>query len=179
MGEHGTPSACEVDVAGAISMYALLLASGNVPGFLDWNNNYGTEKDKCACTHCSNFPKSFMGNEIEISDLDILGETIGREKCFGAIKGHVAPGSMTYFRISTDDLKGKIKTYLGEGEFTNDPFDMDGGIAVCKVARLRKLLSYICQNGFEHHVAMTRSHCADVLHEAISKYMKWDLYRHE
>jgi L-fucose isomerase-like protein len=86
---------------------------------------------------------------------------------------------MTYFRISTDDLKGKIKTYLGEGEFTNDPFDMDGGIAVCKVSHLRKLLSYICQNGFEHHVAMTRSHCADVLHEAISKYMKWDLYRHE
>ena len=59
------PSACEVDVAGVISMYALLLASGNIPGFLDWNNNYGTEKDKCVCTHCSNFPKSFM----EVGDL--------------------------------------------------------------------------------------------------------------
>lgn len=178
MGEHGMPSACEVDVTGAVSMYALLLASGKIPGFLDWNNNYGKEKDKCVCTHCSNFPKSFMGNEIEISDLDILGETIGREKCFGAIKGHVAPGSMTYFRISTDDLKGKIKTYLGEGEFTNDPFDMDGGIAVCKVSHLRKLLSYICQSGFEHHVAMTRSYCANVLYEAISKYMNWDIYYH-
>jgi L-fucose isomerase-like protein len=37
----------------------------------------------------------------------------------------------------------------------------------------------LCQNGFEHHVAMTRSHCAEVLREAISKYMKWDLYCHE
>ena len=178
MGEKYMPSACEVDVAGAISMYALLLASGNIPGFLDWNNNYGKEKDKCVCTHCSNFPKSFMGNEIEISDLDILGETIGRDKCFGAVKGHVAAGPMTYFRISTDDVRGQIKTYLGEGEFTNDPFDMDGGIAVCKVSRLRELLSYMCRNGFEHHVAMTRTHCAEVVYEAISKYMKWEIYHH-
>jgi L-fucose isomerase-like protein len=178
MGEKSMPSACEVDVAGVISMYALLLGSGNIPGFLDWNNNYGMEKDKCVCTHCSNFPKSFMGNDIEISNLDILGETLGREKCFGAIKGHVAAGPMTYFRISTDDPKGKIKAYLGEGEFTDDPFDMDGGIAVCKIPRLRALLAHLCQNGFEHHVAMTRTHCAEVVYEAISKYLKWEIYHH-
>ena len=119
-----------------------------------------------------------MEDVIEISDLDILGETIGRDKCFGAVKGHVAAGPMTYFRISTDDPRGKIKTYLGEGEFTNDPFDMDGGIAVCKVSRLRELLSYMCRNGFEHHVAMTRTNCADILHEAISNYIGWDVYYH-
>ena len=178
MGERHMPSACEMDVTGTVAMYALLLASGKIPGFLDWNNNYGTEKDKCACTHCSNFPKSFMGRDMEISNLDVLGETIGREKCFGAIKGHVAAGPMTYFRVSTDDRRGKIKSYVGQGEFTDDPFDMDGGIAVCKVPRLRDMLSYICQNGFEHHIAMTRSHCADVVYEAISKYMKWDIYYH-
>jgi L-fucose isomerase-like protein len=179
MGERFMPSACEVDVAGAVSMYALLLASGKIPGFLDWNNNYGQEINKCVCTHCSNYPKSFMGANIEISELDILGETIGREKCFGAIKGHVSPGEMTYFRISTDDVKGRIKTYLGEGEFTNDPFDMDGGIAVCKVPELRKLLAYLCRNGFEHHVAMTRTHCADALYEAVAKYLNWDIYWHD
>ena len=179
MGERFMPSACEMDIAGVVSMYALLLASGNIPGFLDWNNNYGNEKDKCVCTHCSSYPRSFMGGEIEISNLDILGQTIGREKCFGAIKGHVAPGQMTFFRISTDDSKGEIKGYLGEGEFTDDPFEMDGGIAVCKVPHLRELLAYLCQNGFEHHVAMTRTHCGKVLDEAISKYMKWNLYCHE
>ena len=178
MGQKGMPSACEVDVAGAVSMYALLLASGQAPGFLDWNNNYGDEPDKCVCTHCSNFPRDFMASPIEISELDILGETLGRERCFGAIKGHVASGPMTYFRISTDDRRGRIKSYLGEGQFTDDPFDMDGGIAVCKVGRLRELLSHLCQNGFEHHVAMARTHCADVLQEAVSKYLDWDLYHH-
>ena len=120
-----------------------------------------------------------MGRDIEISALDLLGETLGKDNCFGAIKGHVAPGPMTYFRISTDDRQGRIKSYLGEGQFTADPFDMDGGIAVCKLERLRELLAHICQNGFEHHVAMARTHCAEVLQEAVSKYLGWDLYRHE
>ena len=116
---------------------------------------------------------------IGLKSFDIRFQvSLGRENCFGAVKGHVAPGAMTYFRMSTDDRRGTIKAYLGEGRFTKDPFDMDGGIAVCKVPRLRELLGYMCRNGFEHHVAMTRTHCADVLHEAISKYLGWDLYRH-
>lgn len=178
MGEKRMPSACEVDVVGAVSMYALLLASGQIPGFLDWNNNYADVADKCVCTHCSNFPRSFMGRQIEIAELDVLGESLGRENCFGAVKGHVAAGPMTYFRMSTDDRRGKIKTYLGEGQFTGEPFDMDGGIAVCQIPRLRELMGYMCQNGFEHHVAMTRTHCAGVLHEAITKYLGWDLHYH-
>jgi len=178
MGERYLPSACEVDVVGAVSMYALLLASGNAPGFLDWNNNYGEDREKCVNTHCSNYPKSFMGRDVEISALDILGESLGRENCFGAVKGHVAPGPMTFFRISTDDPRGIVKSYLGEGEFTDDPFDMDGGIAVCRIADLRGLLRHICKNGFEHHVAMVRSRCADVLEEAVGTYLGWELYRH-
>ena len=69
MGERLLPSACEVDVVGALSMYALLLASGNPPGFQDWNNNYGDDRDKCINVHCSNYPVGFMGKEIEISNL--------------------------------------------------------------------------------------------------------------
>src|SRR5213595_255730 len=52
MGEKLMPSACEVDVMGAVSMYVLALASGAPPAILDWNNNYGSEPDMCVCTHC-------------------------------------------------------------------------------------------------------------------------------
>jgi L-fucose isomerase-like protein len=178
MGERLLPSACEVDVIGAISMYALLLASGNPPGFLDWNNNYGDDRDMCINTHCSNYPKAFMGREVEISNLDVLGATLGPDRCFGAVKGQVAAGPMTYFRMSTDDPLGLIKAYLGEGQFTDDPVGIDGGAAVCKVDGLQKMLDYICKNGFEHHVAMVRGHVADVLEEAITTYLGWDLYHH-
>ena len=178
MGEQLMPSACEVDLDGALSMYTLALASGKAPGFLDWNNNYGDEVDKCVNTHCSNFPKSFIGAEVEISELDILGETLGRENCFGAIKGRVQPGEMTFFRMSTEDTEGWIHAYVGEGEFTDDPFPMDGGIAVCKIPNLRTLLRHITQNGFEHHVAMVRGYYGGIIEEAIDTYLDWDLYTH-
>ena len=178
MGEEGRPSACETDIAGAVSMYALLLAGGNPPGFLDWNNNFAGHPDKCVGTHCANYPRSFFGTEPEIGTLDILGNTIGRESCFGAVKGKVKAGEMTFFRMSTDDTAGRIKGYVGHGRFTDDPYGMDGGIAVCEVPRLRKLMATLCANGFEHHVAMARGSCAPVIREATEKYLGWAIYDH-
>ena len=178
MGEQLMPSACEVDVMGAVSMYALLLASGNPPAFQDWNNNYGEDRNMCINTHCSNYPKSFINGEVEISNLDILGATLGPDSCFGAIKGQAAPGPMTFFRVSTDDPMGIIKAYVGEGEITDDPVDIQGGSAVLRVADLQGLLSLMCKHGFEHHTAVTRGHVAKVLNEALTTYLGWDLYYH-
>ena len=179
MGEELMPSACEVDIMGALSMYALALASGAPPAILDWNNNYAYEADLCVCTHCGNYPKSFIGDTPEIGELDVLGEVIGREKCFGAVKGKVKAGPMTYFRLSTDDRAGTVKCYLGQGEFTDAPFAMDGGIAVSRVPRLRELMRFVTQNGFEHHVAMVRGHHADVVNEAVIRYLGWPIYNHD
>jgi len=96
-----------------------------------------------------------------------------------ALKGKVAPGPMTYFRMSTDDRRGIIKSYLGEGDFTDDPVNIHGGVAICHIPNLQGLMKYLTKNGFEHHIAMTRGHYADVLEEAISTYLKWDLFRHQ
>jgi len=178
MGERLMPSACEVDVAGAVSMLALTLAAGQPAALLDWNNNYNHRSDLCVCTHCGNFPKSFIGEEPEISNLGVIGTVVGPEKCFGAIKGKVQPGPMTYFRLTTDDVSGRIKTYVGEGRFTDDPFGMDGGIAVTEVTQLRKLLGYICRSGFEHHVAMVRGQHAATVEEAMSRYLGFGTYHH-
>ena len=162
MGEKLMPSACEVDIAGTIGMYALALAANKPSALLDWNNNFADDRDKVVCTHCSNYPKSFFENEIEIGSLDILGTVLGQEDTFGAVKGKVAPGIMTYFRISTDD-----------------PYGMDGGIAICKIPRLQDLMKFMCKNGFEHHVGMVRGHVAGILEEAVGNYLGWDLYIHE
>ncbi len=179
MGEKLMPSACEVDVAGAISMYALALAAGTPSALLDWNNNFAEERDKVVCTHCSNYPKSFFQNEIEIGSLDVLGTVLGSEDTFGAVKGKVSAGEMTYFRISTDDLKGTIKSYLGEGSITDDPYGMDGGIAVCEIPNLQQLMKFMCKNGFEHHVAMVRGNVSAILEEAVGNYLGWELYSHK
>ncbi|HYW94980.1 MAG TPA: fucose isomerase [Bacteroidales bacterium] len=179
MGEKLMPSACEVDVAGSVSMYALVLAAQTPSAILDWNNNFGTDRNKVVATHCSNYPKSFFQSEIEIGSLDVLGTVLGQEDTFGAVKGKVAAGDMTYFRISTDDTKGIIKTYLGEGRITDDPYGMDGGIAVCEIPNLQNLMNHMVKNGFEHHVAMVRGFVGEILEEAIGNYLGWEIYRHE
>jgi len=179
LGEKLLPAACEVDIAGAVSMYALTLAAQGQSALLDWNNNFAEDRNKCVCTHCGNFPKSFVRNDLKLGTLGVLGRTLGKVNTFGAVYGKVTKGEFTFFRISTDDTKGVIKAYLGTGEITDDPYGMDGCIAVTKVDNLQILMKHICKNGFEHHVAMVRNDVKDILNEAIEGYLGWNLYVHE
>ena len=179
LGEKLLPAACEVDIAGAVSMYALTLAAQGQSALLDWNNNFAEDQNKCVCTHCGNFPKSFVRNDLKLGTLGVLGRTLGKVNTFGAVYGKVTKGDFTFFRISTDDTKGAIKAYLGTGEITDDPYGMDGCIAVTKVNNLQTLMKYICKNGFEHHVAMVRNDVKEILNEAIEDYLGWNLYVHE
>ena len=53
-----------------------------------------------------------------------------------------------------------------------------GGFGVVQIPNLQKLLQYICENGFEHHVAINLSETAGAVKEALSKYLDWELYHH-
>lgn len=179
LSEKLIPAACETDIAGAVSMLALTLASEEPSALADWNNNFAENRNKCVCTHCGNFAKSFIRNDIKLAPLGVLGRTLGKVRTFGAVNGKVTEGEFTFFRISTDDPKGYIKSYLGEGKITNEPYAMDGCIAVTEVDNLQKLMKYICKNGFEHHVALVRGNVADIVNEAVENYLGWKIYRHE
>jgi len=179
LSEQMLPSACEVDITGVLTMYAMQQAAGAPAGIVDWNNNYGDEENKCVFFHCGNWAKSLMGGEAAISTAPILGTTVGEENTYGALSGRAPQGPMTFGRLSTDDSAGIIRAYVGEGSFTNDDLDTFGARAVVEVPRLQDLLRHICANGFEHHVVMTRSHTAEVLTEAFTRYLKWDTYRHD
>lgn len=179
MSEKLMPSACEVDIAGVASMYALQLASAKPSALVDWNNSYADEADKCVYYHCGNWAKSFVP-EIQIVAAEVLGSTLGMENTWGAVDGRTAAGPLTFARIDTDDRNGRINTYVGEGVFTNDYLSaMSGTRAVVEVPNLQKLMRYICKNGFAHHAAMSQSNVASVLAEAFETYLGWDVYHHE
>jgi L-fucose isomerase-like protein len=178
MSESLLSSACEVDVCGVIGMHALQLASGTPSALLDWNNNYGTNPNKAVCFHCSNLPKHFF-TEVKMDFQAIIAGTVGKENTFGTCVGRVKPGAMSFARFSTDDLTGRIRGYTGTGTFTDDPLETFGGAGVVEIPELQKLLRYICENGFEHHVAANFSTVADVVHEAASRYLGWDMYAHK
>jgi L-fucose isomerase-like protein len=171
------PSACETDITGVVSMYALQLASDSPGALVDWNNNYEDDPDRCVLFHCGNWAKSFIP-DIEIKTAPILGTTLGEENTYGAMAGRAVAGPMTYARVSTDDVNGIIRAYTGQGELTNDPLDTFGHRAVVHTPELQKLLAYLCKSGFEHHVAMTMGSVSEALDEAFTTYMGWENYRH-
>ena len=177
MSEQMLPSACEVDIAGVVSMYALQLASTRPAALVDWNNNYGDDPDKCVFFHCGNWAKDFLP-DIRIGTAPILGTVLGEANTVGALAGRTPAGPVTFGRISTDDLSGRIRAYVGDGNFTNDPLDTFGTKAVVQVPRLPALMHHICRNGFEHHAAMTGAHCATAVTEALGNYLGWDIHHH-
>lgn len=177
MSERLLPSACEVDVCGTVAMYALALASETPSALLDWNNNYGSDPDKAVCFHCSNLPKHFFA-DVKMDYQEIIAGTVGKLNTFGTCVGRVKAAPMSFARFSTDDRAGKIRGYVGEGEFTNDPLETFGGAGVVRIPRLQHLLRYICENGFEHHVAANLSQVSAIVYEAAKNYLGWDMHYH-
>ena len=171
-------SACEVDVPGVVTMYALRLASETPSALLDWNNNYGDDPDKAVCFHCSNLPKDFF-EDVRMDFQEIIAGSVGKANAFGTCVGRVKAGPMSFARFSTSDVTGKMRGYAGEGIFTNDPLTTFGGAGVVKIHNMQALLRHICEDGFEHHVAANLSAgAAAAVYEAATKYLGWDIYFH-
>ena len=146
---------------GAVSMYALALASGAPPAILDWNNNYGDAADKCVCTHCGNFPKSFIGDDA--GDLQPRRARHGARPgaCFGAVKGKVKAGTddllPALVRRPRRNAQGLCRRGRVHRRSVPDGWRHRGDPGRAPA----RLLGFIVRNGFEHHVAMVRGHHAD------------------
>jgi len=171
------PSACEVDIAGAVGMLAMRFASGRPSAILDWNNNYGDDPDLCVMFHCSNLPKDVFA-EATMDFQEIIAGAVGKKNTFGTVVGRMRTGPFTYARVSTDDANGVIQSYVGEGEMVDDPLKTFGGYGVARIPQLQELLHYICRMGFEHHVAMNPSQVSHSLVDAFENYLDWDVYHH-
>ena len=157
MSEKFMPSACEVDVTGALTMYAMQLAGRTPAALVDWNNNYADDEDKCVLFHCGNWAKSFLP-DIKIATAPILGSTLGVENTYGALEGRTPAGPLTFGRITTADAEGRIRAYVGEGRLTDDPLVTFGNRAVAQVPGLQSLMQYVCRNRSEEHTSELQSH---------------------
>ncbi len=170
-------SACETDVAGTVSMLALQLATETPSALLDWNNNYGTDPNKAVVFHCSNLPNSIFAHQ-RMDFQEIIAGTVGKENTYGTVVGRMKTGAFTFCRVSTDDINGQVVAYVGEGQLTNDILNTFGGVGVVEIPNLQNLLRFICENGFEHHVACNLGNSADAVSEALGVYLGWNVYKH-
>jgi L-fucose isomerase-like protein len=171
------PAACEVDIAGLVSMLILQIASDKPSAILDWNNNYGDDPNKMVLFHCSNLPKSFF-KDTRMTIHPIIADLKGDEVSYGAIQGRIKAAPVTLLRVETDDLMGEMKAIIAEGDYTEDPLETFGGFGVVEVTDLQLLLKRVCYGGFAHHVASSLSEVGDIVFEALTKYLRWDVEFH-
>lgn len=172
------PSACETDVSGIIGMYALSLASQKPSALLDWNNNHGESEDKAIVFHCSNIPRSFFKKGAKMAFNAVSANVSNKETAFGSIFGALKTQKVTYCRVTTNDCNGSLKAYYGEGNILNEKVKTFGGYGIAKIPEFQKLMKYICNNGFEHHVAVTQGSFGKAIDEAFNVYLGYDNYYH-
>ncbi len=175
LNDAGVTAACELDVGNAVAMHALALASGRPATCLDWNNNYGDDDDRCILFHCGPVPQSLMTGPGQVTDHVILATSIGPGCSFGCNVGRIAPTPFTYASLLTED--GKLKTYLGEGQFTDDPIpgDFFGCAGVAHIPGLQDKLLAIGAAGHRHHVSVTPGHHRAAVAEAFAKYLGYEV----
>jgi len=173
--DRGIAAACEVDVNNAVAMHALRLASDGPATCLDWNNNYGDEDDKCILFHCGPVPKTLMSTPGRITDHAILRNVVGEGCAFGCNVGRIKPGPMTYASMLTD--AGKLKFYVGEGQFTEDEIaeDFFGCAGVAQIPCLQDVLMHVGRNGFRHHVSVSAGHTKAAVVEALGNYLGYEV----
>jgi L-fucose isomerase-like protein len=175
LSDRGIPAACEVDVGSAVAMRALALAADQPAALLDWNNNYGADDDKCILFHCSAVPAGLMTSPGRVADQLLIARVVGAGRAYGCKTGRLAPMAFTFGNLLT--AEGRVRTYLGHGEITEDPIPEDffgcGGVA--RIERLQDVLLYIGQSGHRHHVAISPGYVQEPLREALGRYLGFDV----
>ncbi len=171
MNERGLTSACETDVCSAVIMRALKLAGEGVTTSLDWNNNYGTEKDKCILFHCGPVPESMLQAKGQVVDHELLVSALCKGCSWGCDVGRIKPVPFTYGGMQTID--GKLECYLGEGRFTADKIASNffGAAGVAQIKDLQSKLRTIGLAGHRHHTNVTEGRFAASVREAFERYL--------
>ena len=172
------PSACEVDVCGTVGMYALALAS--------------VRRARCSIgtTTTATIPTRRSASIARIcrsTSSTIPDGLPGDHRRNGRQAEHVrhvrraSESRPDDFRALLDRRAQRANSRLRRAKATSRRIRSKRSAepASCKFPRMQDLLRYICENGFEHHVAANLSQVSDIVHEAASKYLGWEMYRHQ
>jgi L-fucose isomerase-like protein len=175
LNDRGFAAACELDIGNAVAMYALQLATGKSPACLDWNNNYGDDPDKCILFHCGPVAQSLMTAKGRVIDHPMFAKALGAGCGYGCNVGRIAPTPLSF--ASSTTLDGKLRFYLGEGEFTADPIPPEffGCAGVAQIDNLQQKLYRLGYAGYRHHVSVAPGRVASALREAFTRYLNYEL----
>jgi L-fucose isomerase-like protein len=176
LGDRGMPNACEADVLGALSMYALQLAADSPAALLDWNNLHNDDPELVNLWHCGVYPPSFGKAKPKMAAQGIMSKHIGADKSTGVLELVVKEGPATVCRVTQGTDAEGWKVFLAQGRFEDNPASTFGAYGWCRLPGLPHIYRDILLRHFPHHVAVTRAHVGNVLYEAFGNYFKMAVY---
>ncbi len=174
LNDRGIVASCEIDLCSAITMRAMNLASGQSTACLDWNNNYGTDPNKVILFHCGPVAQSLMTEKGLVTEHKMFAKCDSGSG-WGCNEGRIRAFDMTFSNCKTED--GKLTIYASEAKFTGEPIESTyfgcGGVA--EIPDLQNKLIRLARGGFKHHTTVGVGHMKDILVEAFSTYLHYDV----
>jgi L-fucose isomerase-like protein len=174
LNDRGIVASCEIDLCSAITMRAMNLASQQPTTVLDWNNNYGDDENKVILFHCGPVAQTLMAGKGTVTEHKMFAKN-DPGSGWGCNEGRIKAFPMTYSNCRTED--GKIIIYASEGKFTDDPIEEAffgcGGVA--EIPGLQDKLLRLARGGFKHHTSVGMGRMKEVLTEAFTTYLGYDL----
>lgn len=175
LNERGIAASCELDVTNAVMMRAEYLAANHPVMLLDVNNNYQNDMDKVVFFHCGPAPASMMQGKGKIEEHLMFKKSYGEGSGVGINKGKFITGDVTVGSFKTEN--GKLYSFVTEGELTDDELDCAffGCGTVFKKKDANGMLNYMANNGYRHHVCITKGNWAEAVKEAFEKYLEYNV----
>lgn len=174
LNDRGIVASCEIDLCSAVTMRAMNLASGKPTACLDWNNNYGEDKNKVILFHCGPVAQTLMAGRGTVTEHKMFAKG-DPGSGWGSNEGRIAAFDMTFSNCFTEN--GKLKVYVSEAKFTGEPIEDEyfgcGGVA--QIPDLQNKLLRLARGGFKHHTTVGMGHMKNVLEEAFSTYLGYEL----
>jgi len=175
LGDESIPCACESDIMGTLSMFALSRASDSPAALADWNNLHNDDPELANIWHCGVFPGSFAKTRPKMGVQTIIAQTTGPENAMGVVEFVCKPGPVTLCRC-TQDNTGAPRAFIAQGAFEDNPAETFGTYGWCRINHLGHIYRDILCRYFPHHVGFTYGHYGDVVYEALGNYFGMDIH---
>jgi L-fucose isomerase-like protein len=174
LNDRGMVASCEIDLCSAITMRAMNLASEQPTVVLDWNNNYGDDENKVVLFHCGPVAQSLMTGKGTVTEHKMFAKG-DPGSGWGSNEGRIRPMPITLSNCQTKD--GKLIVYASEAKITDDLIEDGyfGCAGVAEIANMQSKLLRLARGGFKHHTSIGVGHMKDVLNEAFTTYLHYEV----
>jgi len=151
LNDQGIITACESDLLGAVSMWAVYQAAlgEQKPHFIDWTDLHPSEENIWLAWHCGNAPISLCAGDCQPKMYRNERMIQWVPTCHGAAEFRLKPGPVTCARLVEYD--GEYTMFFGNGEVVDIPPFVRGSYGWVKVNDVFDWEDKLVNYGIIHH----------------------------